>query len=693
MDSLQRKIITTILFLTPLVFFTSLNQIFEIGKLFILSILLFLLSLTFISKKEKINIHPILYIIGTYVFFVFLSTILSNQIPLSFWGSMERHQGFMTLVLSIIFLLFLISQKDFTQNISRHLKYIIISSTAVCILALLQKFNLDSFLWNKQDFLGRVFSTMGHPNFLGQFLVLIIPLILFYLFKSKELIKRILYSSLLILHIYILFLTGSRASFIALYFSIVLFFVLYFLKSNRQKILAIILSVFVPIIFVLSVNIFSNLSVVKNTPLLQRLVVSEDNNRSIFTRLNLWGEGIKAIKEKPIIGYGPESQMIEMGKYMNKYLLKLESINTIPDRLHNEFLDSLFIAGFLGTATYYLFIIFLSYYAFKYLKANGEHKNIIIVSLCSILAYTVSNFFGFPAITHLIYFWFFVAIIISITSIGKEQQVPKVIFVIISILLLGNAIFVSKEVYANYLFKNARNNIENDSFDEAHYDLEKVYNTSNYFEYSLYYINNIINTDNPELFENGLKVLDDLKKKIPHFTDIYLLEGRLYSRFGLFDEANKSFKLASEYSPFNTKVWSDWGTNLYNQEKYRQANQKFEHLLSIVPSYWDENTLNSDYEKNQARIFFKHNNDFRLNFLYLSRSYFQIDNSEQALYYLQFANLKSMDTLTTYGVIFGNMGDYEKALSYYKKALELDRNNSHISGIIDQLNKTISESK
>lgn len=163
-----------------------------------------------------------------------------------------------------------------------------------------------------------------------------------------------------------------------------------------------------------------------------------------------------------------------------------------------------------------------------------------------------------------------------------------------------------------------------------------------------------------------------------------MLEARLLSSFNKHKLANQSFTSASLLAPVNIQIWSKWGESLYNEGKLTESIEKYEHMLSLLPNYWDT-SLKNNKERTQARLFFKHNSDFRNNFLYLARAYFQLEDSKSALEYLQFADQNYVDTLTTYGVIYGKNNHYEKALEYYQKAADIRPNDQSIQQAIEFL--------
>ena len=132
-------------------------------------------------------------------------------------------------------------------------------------------------------------------------------------------------------------------------------------------------------------------------------------------RLIWWKNSIDLIKNRPILGYGPETQHLNFVRYYTPEFAALEAINTYPDRAHNEILDRLLISGITGLISY-LFLIGLAFwlglkYVFQARGGENQESSAMLVLLTGLLAYLISIQFSFHVIPTAIYFWAYLAII------------------------------------------------------------------------------------------------------------------------------------------------------------------------------------------------------------------------------------------------------------------------------------------
>jgi len=108
-------------------------------------------------------------------------------------------------------------------------------------LAILQLFNIDPFVdIDNQEFLFRVYSTIGQPNFLGQFLIFPFFIIFFSItnfYKNKKYKSLILNSLLLLAILIIIYFTKNRATWLAMSISLFFYLILFLdIKTIYKKI-------------------------------------------------------------------------------------------------------------------------------------------------------------------------------------------------------------------------------------------------------------------------------------------------------------------------------------------------------------------------------------------------------------------------------------------------------------------------
>lgn len=170
---------------------------------------------------------------------LYLVTILASSalsiIPrVSFQGSYERLQGVYTTLAYIVLLLSVGSVMKTAYQRERMVILIILTSLPVCIYAVFQKFGVDPLALLK-DVTPRVVSTLGNPLFLSSYLMMIIPLTLRQVVSSFRLSLTLIYTLILLLQLYAMYLTGSRCPVLGL--GVGLLFLLLFharLTANRK---------------------------------------------------------------------------------------------------------------------------------------------------------------------------------------------------------------------------------------------------------------------------------------------------------------------------------------------------------------------------------------------------------------------------------------------------------------------------
>lgn len=166
---------------------------------------------------------------------------------------------------------------------------------------------------------------------------------LFLILKGKTKAEVVIGIISTVLVYYSIFLTLSRGGTLTLIFSIILTFFV-FSKKNIKR-----------IFFVLSIGIIIfiillNFEIVDFSPLYERFFGEETSDISSFTsgRVDWWVSGIKAIKQRPILGFGGSSSVslwITFTTYGRSYVM------------HNLFMEILVQYGILGLSVFLWLIV------------------------------------------------------------------------------------------------------------------------------------------------------------------------------------------------------------------------------------------------------------------------------------------------------------------------------------------------
>lgn len=198
------------------------------------------------------------------------------------------------------------------------IRFVLIVSTAVCVLGLLQwflpsdvltHFGYDkaigvkpSFFINEDPAFPRVFATFRDPNSFGAYLIIPILILVQLIQKSRQ---KLLMSSLLGLHLIVLYLSFSRAAWLGLIIGLC---VLTLLLQRQKTLMA--LKRFWPLLITLVIMGGGVVYGVRNTSTFRSIVLkADDKNASTEMdsdeyHLHFMKEGAKNVIDRPI-GHGP----------------------------------------------------------------------------------------------------------------------------------------------------------------------------------------------------------------------------------------------------------------------------------------------------------------------------------------------------------------------------------------------------
>lgn len=378
----------------------------------ILSILIFLfISQVFLKKisfeyiKNKIrSISSLFWLLSALFGIYLLATIFSLDPHYSLWGDPFRAGGFINFSFYIFFaiIIFLIIRQKDWQLI---LDFSIIIGVLVSIVAIFQQFAIFSKFFI--PFGIRPGSTLGNPILLAIYLLLLIFFTLTSCLLSKNRIKKIFYLFSLLLFLFIsILLSQTRGVFVGLLIGFLWFLFAYPKNFKKVKISVAIILVFVTLgMYVTKTYLDSHLYVYQKMPPIVSSTV--DRALSIFEttkimegRISAWRVSLKALKEKPILGYGPENFHIGFSQYYDPLLPKLGSTSTEAgaewfDKAHNFIFDISIAAGIPALIIYLSFFIALFWQLQRIKKGRPETAIISHGIQATFIGYLIASFFSF----------------------------------------------------------------------------------------------------------------------------------------------------------------------------------------------------------------------------------------------------------------------------------------------------------
>lgn len=387
--------------------------IFRIAMAVIIAMFLWNAFKNRMGKEIKAKIKPIkiLFFLLSAIFFLFLlSTIFSQDVSFSLWGSPYRAGGFVTFSFYIFFSLLaflIIKSEDWDQLLNWSLGI----GWLVSLIAIFQSFSIfNKFL---VSFSKAPPSTTGNSILLALYCLLLFFVALAFFIKTKEKGKKIFYGITALLFGFVILLTSCRAVYLGIVAGLFYFVFFYPQKGKKLRVIkivgiAMLALVVAGVIYVNTVpelpnfikqnRVLSNIS----TRLSYKLIVGE-------SRFSGWQIMLGEVKEKPILGWGPENLQIGYDKYYNPNLPGI--IKLWWDRAHNFMLEIAISSGIPALIVYILFfaLLFFELQKIKKRYINSEQTTEYPI-LChmvqgSFVAYFVADFFSLDSfVTYIILF-------------------------------------------------------------------------------------------------------------------------------------------------------------------------------------------------------------------------------------------------------------------------------------------------
>jgi len=323
----------------------------------------------FIKKSNSKFLNNNLWIINVLLLLTIISTVLSSDYVLSFFGLLRIIQSLLLLLVSLIFV-----QKK------KNIDYLFLSIFSLAIytgfVGILQNINQGPLGWFLEEatYLGSGFFTsdgerlyrasglFGHPTFYASFMSILLPVLIGYLLKNyKQSQTKIFFYVIGIISLVLgTILTYSRSSWFSSIFVVSLMFVMYFKKNNF-------------IYYKYKKTIISILSILLLIPIIiktvgNRIISSLEfiSDGSGAVRIDLIRQSMISISKFPLFGSGLNLSPRLM---VSQSLLEPNLLGFIYP-VHNTFILFFVEIGVIAGLIFIYLIIYNLVKSFKYVKFN-----------------------------------------------------------------------------------------------------------------------------------------------------------------------------------------------------------------------------------------------------------------------------------------------------------------------------------
>ena len=291
-----------------------------------------------------------------------------------------------------------------------HVRLYAVGVSCVAVYGIFQKFGLD---FQPQDPLmyggpGASYATIGNPNFLGSFLTLALPILIYAFIRGP---KAYLLPCGLVY--FCLLCTNTRGAWIGSLLGFALLGVFLLGERENRRRFAVVSGVFalLTLVFLLVNSGFGArfLSVFAD---LSKMLRGDDWEKGGSYRLFIWSKTLELIRMRPLTGFVIETLGQVMGQYFEKDIIRVTGRHLVIDRAHNEYLHIAVSSGIPAALSYLAFEGTTLYHGLK----NWRRSPMLVPLVCSIAAYMAAACFNISVVTVAPVFWVFCGIAVRLSG-------------------------------------------------------------------------------------------------------------------------------------------------------------------------------------------------------------------------------------------------------------------------------------
>jgi tetratricopeptide (TPR) repeat protein/O-antigen ligase len=717
--------------LIPLVIFSQFISPFHFGKVMVFRSLVEIMAVFYfvLIIKDKNYLPPrhiLFYVFTGWALLFGLTTIVSVNPYLSFWGSLERMGGLWTFLHYFVYFAILISVFRKKEDWMRLFKIMVGVGVLSALYGFGQKTNVGFFIGSGER--ARIFGTIGNAAlFAGYQIVNLFLALILGLSSSVSLKQRPYFFIAAAINAVAVLMTAVRGSILGMGIGFLVFALFYFFSSKSRiakRVLTGLIALFV--IFVTFSFAFKNSSFVKNSPYLSRITDFSLQTYTVKTRFWAWRAGLEGWKETPktvLLGWGPENFNVPFSKHFNPKFFRGLGSETLFDRAHNMFVETLVTTGLLTFLVYIAMFVFayrlLWEYTFKERRID-KTTGIGLISLIS--AYIIHNCFIFDTSANFIVFFTTLGFVTFLTSkpaataeakVSPESKSPNVKLgtgsrALMLLLLVGVAVLIYRTnilpAKANYATTRAILKAWAGDFDGAlvKYKEALSYDVPGKYDYRHRYAQWILEyTNGKTLGEKEISAIQfaisEVQKNVSENRQDYLPHlylSRLYIFLGKSDPASpyndialENSMKALEISPTFVRTYYEVAQAYLNKKDYANAIKYFGEAVRLNPevgmSHWylgatyletgeTQKGLAAIDEALRAGYTLSESDYLRLINLYLKQGNFaKISELYEFLIKIKPNNPQYHASLA---VAYANLGKIDQAVNEARKAAVLDKN-------------------
>jgi O-antigen ligase len=381
-----------------------------------------------LRRGGRIRRTPVDWLILAFLVWVVIATVTSINWPTALLGRPRRYEGLVSFFNYAVIYFLVLQFADHASRVRRLAQALFWASVAVAGFGLLQFLGVQLAGWVPVGFEAtRAFSTYGNPDFLGGFLIFSTTIALGLALLEQRLVWRLVYWAGFGLNGVALIASFTRGAWIGGFVSLVILGVAAWRQRATMRRID-----WAPAGAALAAGIaiiwrsLSSSSEVLNFA--KRIAsIFQFSSGSGYSRTEIWRAAFAAIKDRPILGSGPDTFRLMFTKYKSLEYVRAKGGTSSADNAHDYLLNLAAGIGIPGALMFCGIFVWAGVRSFgTVFKRSDEPVRIILAAFwAASVGYLVHLLLGIslPGITFIL--WMALAVVLVPTARHAEVKAFK----------------------------------------------------------------------------------------------------------------------------------------------------------------------------------------------------------------------------------------------------------------------------
>lgn len=356
---------------------------------------------------SSLRFLPIFWPVVALTGILILATTAAVDPALSLWGSYERGQGLLTQLAYLLLFVLVAGRLRTLAQARRLISALVWPATILVVLGSAQAFG-----WQPLPLLtdGRspVYATLGRSNFLGAYLALLLPLTLALRHTTSSGAQRMALSALFLGQLAVLGLTLARTAWVTALVGLALFALLGW-GSGLDK------------AWRRTAGAALGLLALSGPLAVGWLGQAEQGSGA--ARLAIWQATLDLVRQRPFLGYGPDSLLLVFPRVFPPELVYYHGRQVFVDRAHNWLLDWAVTGGLLGLLAFLSVLATVIFVALRALREtkSSEKRLLLAGTLAAVGANLTNNLTSFDVTATATAAWLLMGLAVALAAPGPEM--------------------------------------------------------------------------------------------------------------------------------------------------------------------------------------------------------------------------------------------------------------------------------